>query len=218
MRYTKSPLFYNFNHVQAEQISSIKVNNNNDIFIDVYEHETPFWLKKWVRSMENQNQLHFNDEDYTLIYTHNDDTKVIIETYDYIVSIKQTDGNYLVVPISRTIFETLFRSNAELKHMNDNNDDFEDNDEDYSDNENEDNDDSLDTSEIAKKLSDILQYTREDWKKELADFRDKFDDPNLFKLADTCETRRELADKIGYDSSTISHWFLKSKHQGELFN
>lgn len=230
MRFTKSDGFYNFNHVQAEQIDKITTNNNGDVFVTVKSGETPNWLKTWVRT---NNPEILRDENDEIIGMKISDLEYLIG--DYIVSVKEVandDLHFLVIPARKVVFEKLFTPNYVLRRESDpyfdqnevvaTPDDLEDEDDydsadeddgwsgdyDASNEENEEESDNDDDDEIVS--VETVDIPSRD---EILALDDKFDNPNLLKLALASESRKALADTIHFGSKAVGRWVRVTKHE-----
>lgn len=115
MRFTKSDGFYNFNHVQAEQIDTIVADRKGNVFVTVKSGQTPNWLKNWVRTSDVKPLYDKNHQMVAMQLN-----GLIYRVGDYIVSVKEVsddDLHFLVVPARKEVFDQLFIANYLLQRQ-----------------------------------------------------------------------------------------------------
>lgn len=115
MRFTKSDGFYNFNHVQAEQIDTIVADRKGNVFVTVKSGQTPNWLKNWVRTSDVK-PLYDKNRQVVAMQLNG----LIYRVGDYIVSVKEVsddDLHFLVVPARKEVFDQLFTANYLLQRQ-----------------------------------------------------------------------------------------------------
>ena len=115
MRFTKSEGFYNFNHVQAEQIETIVADRKGNVFVTVKSGQTPNWLKNWVRTSDVKPLYDKNHQVVAMQLN-----GLVYRVGDYIVSIKEVaddDLHFLVVPARKEVFDQLFTANYLLQRQ-----------------------------------------------------------------------------------------------------
>lgn len=115
MRFTKSDGFYNFNHVQAEQIETIVADRKGNVFVTVKSGQTPNWLKNWVRTSDVKPLYDKNHQVVAMQLN-----GLIYRVGDYIVSVKEVsddDLHFLVVPARKEVFDQLFTANYLLQRQ-----------------------------------------------------------------------------------------------------
>ena len=115
MRFTKSEGFYNFNHVQAEQIETIVADRKGNVFVTVKSGQTPNWLKNWVRTSDVKPLYDKNHQVVAMQLN-----GLVYRVGDYIVSVKEVaddDLHFLVVPARKEVFDQLFTANYLLQRQ-----------------------------------------------------------------------------------------------------
>lgn len=115
MRFTKSDGFYNFNHVQAEQIETIVADRKGNVFVTVKSGQTPNWLKNWVRTSDVKPLYDKNHQVVAMQLN-----GLVYRVGDYIVSVKEVaddDLHFLVVPARKEVFDQLFTANYLLQRQ-----------------------------------------------------------------------------------------------------
>lgn len=231
MRFTKSDGFYNFNHVQAEQIDNIITNQNDDIFVTVKSGETPNWLKNWVRS-NNATVLRNKKHEITGMKLNN----LVYNIGDYIVSVKEVaddDLHFLVVPARKIVFDQLFTANYLLKRESDPyvaSNEYVASEEDLDNEEVEEpKDEELVENDEEEETTDWNgSYNHEEAKEDqivsidtinipereiILKLEDKFDNKELHDLAMASKTRKELAENVHFGSKAVGRWVRTTKHQ-----
>lgn len=166
MRFTKSDGFYNFNHVQAEQIDTIVADRKSNVFVTVKSGQTPNWLKNWVRTSDVKPLYDKNHQVVAMQLN-----GLIYRVGDYIVSVKEVsddDLHFLVVPARKEVFDQLFIANYLLQRQDnsyvsansyeDEEDEYADEDEEdeYADNDDEEECDSEEPSDSGFDLLGFL--------------------------------------------------------------
>lgn len=115
MRFTKSDGFYNFNHVQAEQIETIVADRKGNVFVAVKSGQTPNWLKNWVCTSDVKPLYDKNHQVVAMQLN-----GLVYRVGDYIVSVKEVaddDLHFLVVPARKEVFDQLFIANYLLQRQ-----------------------------------------------------------------------------------------------------
>lgn len=157
MRFTKSEGFYNFNHVQAEQIDTIVADRKGNVFVTVKSGQTPNWLKNWVR-ISDVKPLYDKNHQVVAMQLNG----LIYRVGDYIVSVKEVsddDLHFLVVPARKEVFDQLFTANYLLQRQDNSYVDansYEDDEDEYADDEEEEKCDSEEPSDSGFDLLGFL--------------------------------------------------------------
>lgn len=165
MRFTKSDGFYNFNHVQAEQIDTIVADRKGNVFVTVKSGQTPNWLKNWVRTSDVKPLYDKNHQVVAMQLN-----GLIYRIGDYIVSVKEVsddDLHFLVVPARKEVFDQLFIANYLLQRQDNSYvsaNSYEDEEDEYADDDDEDgyeedpDEDEYDSEEPSDSGFDLLGF------------------------------------------------------------
>lgn len=157
MRFTKSDGFYNFNHVQAEQIDTIVADRKGNVFVTVKSGQTPNWLKNWVRTSDVKPLYDKNHQVVAMQLN-----GLIYRIGDYIVSVKEVsddDLHFLVVPARKEVFDQLFIANYLLQRQDNSYvsaNSYEDEEDEYADDDDEEECDSEEPSDSGFDLLGFL--------------------------------------------------------------